>query len=418
MTGFQRTLAAFLALLSLIGLALSTNSQTAAQAPTLTPAPTFAATRVPPDPLSYRWELIGDNFDRPVLVTAAGDDSRRLFVVEQGGTIMILKEGRMLPDPFLDVSTLITDDVMRGGYTERGLLGLVFSPDFRSSRVFYVNYVDQRNDTILVRMRVKNDNPDQADPASAVTLLTISHPFDNHNGGHLAFGKDGYLYMAPGDGGFDPAVGRGDPLNNSQNTSLLLGKMLRLDVSDLSASSYTIPPTNPYVNDSRFKPEIWAWGLRNPWRFSFDRFTGDLYIGDVGQWQWEEINFQPAGSPGGENYGWKLIEGLVPYEDAVIDPETAKTLTAPVWVYDHSLGCSVTGGYVYRGRALPALWGMYLYGDYCNGRVWTLYQNPDGTWVNTVFMDTGKQITSFGEDETGELYLVDYKGGVYKLIRK
>lgn len=172
------------------------------------------------------------------------------------------------------------------------------------------------------------------------------------------------------------------------------------------------------MNDSRFKPEIWAWGLRNPWRFSFDRFTGDLYIGDVGQWQWEEINFQPVGSPGGENYGWKLIEGLVPYEDAVIDPETAKTLTAPVWVYDHSLGCSVTGGYVYRGRALPALWGMYLYGDYCNGRVWTLYQNPDGTWVNTVFMDTGKQITSFGEDETGELYLVDYKGGVYKLIRK
>ncbi|HRE49302.1 MAG TPA: PQQ-dependent sugar dehydrogenase [Aggregatilineales bacterium] len=399
------------------GMLLFLTPSSAAQTPPsqLTPA----VTRVPPDAMSYFWEQIATNLDRPILLTHAGDGSKRLFVAEQGGTIMILKGGAMLPIPFLDLSATTGDEAMRGGYTERGLLGLAFSPDFSKTGVFFVNYtLNNGGETILARYTVRRDDPNQADPASATILLRIPQPHDNHNGGHLAFGRDGYLYMATGDGG-----GMGDPERNGQKTDTLHGKLLRLDVSDLSATAYAIPPTNPFVGNPAYAPEIWALGLRNPWRYSMDRYTGDLYIADVGQWQKEEINYQAASSTGGENYGWNVQEGDQRYdgENALPDapdPALLATFTAPVAVYDHSFGCSVTGGYVYRGRSLPALWGVYLYGDYCNGRLWTLYQNPDGVWVNTLFMETGKQITSFGEDESGELYLVDYKGAVYRLSLK
>jgi glucose/arabinose dehydrogenase len=243
---------------------------------------------------------------------------------------------------------------------------------------------------------------DTADPNSAVTILTQRQPFPNHNGGMMAFGPEGYLYIALGDGGSG-----GDPQGNGQKLDTWLGKILRIDVS---GDAYTVPDSNPFVGQSGAQPEIWAYGLRNPWRFSFDRATGDLYMGEVGQNAWEEVNFQPADSAGGENYGWNLYEGTHPYAGG-----STTGLTMPVAEYPHSEGISISGGYVYRGTQIPDLVGAYLYGDFGTGTIWSLYRDADGQWQNNVFMRlSGTSISSFGEGEDGELYVVDYNGAILR----
>ena len=343
--------------------------------------------------------LVADGFSQPLYLAHTGDGSGRLFVVEQTGAIHILGEdGAVLPEPFLDIGRLVTN-----GF-EQGLLGLAFHPGHAQNGNFFVNYTDLRGDTVVARYSV-SDDPNVADAASATTILTVAQPYRNHNGGHLAFGPDGYLYIGLGDGGAG-----GDPHGNGQNLGTLLGKMLRIDVE--ADEPYGIPPGNPFTG-RRERPEIWAYGLRNPWRYSFDRATGDLYIGDVGQGAYEEIDFQPAGSAGGENYGWNFMEGLHPYEGDAPDG-----LTPPVAEYAQSEGgCTVVGGYVYRGPQLPELSGMYFFGDFCSGLIWALYRAPSGDWQRVQMFESGLNISSFGEDEAGELYVMDLNGGVYRLTR-
>ena len=345
-------------------------------------------------------------FAKPLFITHAGDGSGRLFVVEQGGRIWVLRDGVRLPQPFLDISNTLPWEVHTGGYTERGLLGLAFHPDFAKNGFFFLHYNNTAGDTVLARWRVSAEDPNRADPRSAQIIFTLDQPFANHQGGMLAFGPDGYLYFGLGDGG-----SANDPWGHGQRRETLLGTILRLDVGLGEPADYRIPPDNPFVG--QVAPEIWAYGLRNPWRFSFDRLTGDLYIGDVGQNQWEEINFQPANSVGGENYGWKAYEGYMRFAGGVSLEETAP----PIAVYPHSLGNSVTGGYVYRGARLPALFGSYLFGDFGSGRIWRSQQTPAGGWQTAEFLQTTLAISSFGEDEMGELYLLDYRSGsVWKFL--
>ena len=367
----------------------------------------------PPDPFTFRWEPFGPKFDNPLFVTHAGDGSGRLFVVEQAGYIWILErdprgEYTQRETPFLDINARVTEDTQRGGYTERGLLGLAFHPDYEQNGQFFVYYFTQQNTTALARYRVRPDDPNVADPASEAILLTIPQPYPDHNGGMIAFGPDGYLYVGVGDGGGN----QGDPDNNAQRLDTLLGKLLRIDVNGESdGRPYRIPPDNPFVGRTDARPEIWALGLRNPWRFSVDRQTGDLLIGDVGWAGAEEINLIPAGVAGA-NLGWSRYEGFALLKSEIPEPAN---LMAPILAYDHLQGCSVTGGYRYRGRTMPTLRGVYLYGDYCNGRMWMAWQNPSGGWESKVFKETLRNISSFGEDEAGELYLVDYKGYLLRL---
>lgn len=353
----------------------------------------------------YQWVEVVDNLDNPLNVVHAGDGSGRLFAIEQTGFVLIVENGEFNPLPFLDISTIIPDNVYHGGYSEQGLLGIAFHPDYEENGIFFISYTDINGDGVIARYNVQPDNPNQANPNSAHILLTVDDPFPDHNGGNIAFGKDNYLYIGFGDGG-NPF----EPNYHSQDPATFLGKMLRIDVN---AETYTIPEDNPFVNDANFLPEIWAYGLRNPWRFSFDRETGDLYIGDVGQWLVEEVNFQAADSTGGQNYGWSIYEGTQRYLTDVELPQA--TVTLPILQYTHDVGCSVTGGYVYRGENLPDLQGQYFFGDYCNGSIWTATQDENGNWQSALFMDTEFVISSFGEDEQGELYLVDYKGAIYRL---
>jgi glucose/arabinose dehydrogenase len=338
------------------------------------------------------WEqLFTHLLQRPVDLRA--DGSGRLFVIEKVGRIRIIQDGQLLPTPFLD----ITNRVGSSG-NEQGLLGLAFHPHYAQNGRFFVNYTDKNGNTVIARFQVSSD-PNLADSSNEVKLLGVDQPFPNHNGGSLAFGPDGYLYAGLGDGG-----GAGDPFGNAQKTNVLLGKILRLDVD--SAEPYAIPADNPFGN------EIWAYGLRNPWRISFDKLTNDLYIGDVGQGDWEEIDYLQAGSPGGTNFGWDYREGRHDYEG--IAPAG---LTEPVAEYSHTEGgCSVMGGYVYRG-SMPEWKGIYLYGDYCTGYIWGLIKSESGWQVQRLF-DTDFNITSFGQDETGEIYLTSDDGGVYKLVTK
>ena len=366
----------------------------------------YAQDAVPaaPDEASVTLVPYASGFDRPLYLTHAGDGSGRLFVVEQSGSVWIVTDGQKSATPFLDVSDLISPSVFGGGYTEQGLLGLAFAPDYATSGRFYINYTDTNGNTVVARYSVSAHDPNAADPASAVTILTQEQPYPNHNGGQLAFGADGYLYIALGDGGAG-----GDPENRAQNLGMWLGKILRIDVS---GEGYTLPDDNPFVGIEGALPEIWAYGLRNPWRFSFDTATNDLYIGDVGQGEWEEIDFQPADSTGGENYGWRPLEGTHPYNDEPA-PQNA---VMPVAEYSHSEGISVSAGYVYRGTLLPDLVGVYFYGDFGSGTIWSLYRDANGAWQNTVFkQNTGNAISSFGQDENGELYLVNYNGTILRL---
>jgi glucose/arabinose dehydrogenase len=336
----------------------------------------------------------------PIGLVAAGDGSGRLFIVEQEGMILAWKDGALQQKPFLD----IRDRVGRHG-SEQGLLGLAFHPDYANTGFFYVNYTDQKGDTHISRFSVSADNPDLADPGSEKLLIFVDQPFPNHNGGSVVFGPDGYLYLGLGDGGSG-----GDPFGNGQSTDTLLGKILRIDVN--SGDPYGIPADNPFANGGG-RPEIWAYGLRNPWRFTFDSQTGDIYIGDVGQDKWEEIDYLPAGSPPGANFGWNYREGRHRYQGVYLGND----LIEPVAEYDHGQGCSVTGGMVYRGSSLPEWQGVYLYGDYCSGRVWGLLKNPDGSFQNSVLFDTHANITSFGVDEAGEIYLVEYAGTISQLTQ-
>ena len=339
-------------------------------------------------------EIVASGLSMPVQVTHAGDGSGRLFVVEQTGAIKIIKNGAVLGTPFLNLSSLVSC------CGERGLLGLAFHPNYKNNGYFYVNYTRASDGaTVIARYSVSN-NPDQANAGSAFILLTIAQPYSNHNGGQVMFGPDGYLYIGMGDGGSG-----GDPQNNAQNTGVLLGKLLRLDVN--SGSPYGIPPTNPYVGPGNPLDEIWALGLRNPWRFSFDRLTGDLYIGDVGQNAWEEIDFQPGSSGGGLNFGWRCREGAHNYDFS--GNCGSLSLTEPIAEYSHSEGNAVTGGYVYRGNLYPALWGRYFFADYGAGKIWSIYKTGATTWsTRELELDTNFLISSFGEDENGELYVVEY----------
>lgn len=354
-----------------------------------------------PDGSLYNWRVVESELDRPVGLTHADDGSQRIFILEQAGRIRIIRNETLTAVPFLD----ITAQVGSQGF-EQGLLGLAFHPDFSLNGNFFVNYTDLNGDTVIARFLATGDNIDLADPDSEQRLLLVDQPYRNHNGGGMAFGPDGYLYIGLGDGG-----SAGDPQNNAQSVNSLLGKMLRIDVDQ--GDPYGIPPDNPF-NVGTGSPEIWAYGLRNPWGFSFDRLTGDLYIADVGQSQWEEINFVPAGSLEGGNFGWRFFEGMHSYQAS---PPSGIEFIPPVAEYAHDLGCSVTGGVVYRGDRLPEFQGIYLYGDYCSQRIWGLTRNAQGNWVNSVLFEGLGSITSFGEDETGEVYLVTHEGQLRILER-
>lgn len=348
-----------------------------------------------------RFTKIADGFNQPLGITHAHDKSGRLFIIERGGTIRIIdNKSQRIEEPFLDVSDLISTD-----FGERGLLGLAFHPNYTSNARFFINYTDVSGDTVIAEYRLSKDiNLALGEPTQR--LLSITQPYNNHNGGHIAFSpKDSYLYLGTGDGGlFD------DPDDRAENLNTLLGKMLRLDINN--TMPYSIPESNPYASDGSALPEIWAYGLRNPWRFSFDRETGDLYIGDVGQARFEEINFQSANSQGKENYGWDIMEGFECNEPR--NSCNKEGITQPILSYGHDQGVSVTGGYVYRGNEIPWLQGKYVYGDFATGSIWVAEQTASG-WSSEVLADTEFNISSFGEDAVGELYLADYStGSIYK----
>ncbi len=368
-------------------------------APALLPGMRAIGAEVAPGDIEFGLDLVADGFDQPVQVVDPGDGSERLFVVEQSGRIRIVRDGQVLPEPFLDISDLVSC------CGERGLLSVAFHPGYRGNGLFFVDYTDTNGDTVVARYQVSATDPDRADPASVEVILTVDQPAANHNGGLLLFGpKDGYLYIGLGDGG-------GGNGQNGQDLSTLLGKMLRVDVDGTSDDlPYAIPPDNPFVDQPGARPEIWVLGLRNPWRFSFDRVTGDLWIGDVGSATYEEVNFQPATSPGGENYGWNLMEGSECRTEGGCDG-----FVAPVSGFDRDEGCVVTGGHTYRGTAVPEIEGVYLFADYCSGRVWGLVPDTGNVWTRLGPNETGLRISSFGEDVTGELYVVDIEGAVYRL---
>ncbi|MBI5567541.1 MAG: PQQ-dependent sugar dehydrogenase [Chloroflexi bacterium] len=358
-------------------------------------------------------ELISSGLSDPVHVTHAGDNSGRLFVIEQAGQVRVIKNGGLLATPYLNITSQVSCCF------EQGLLSIAFDPDFQTTRAFYLNYTNLAGNTVIERYTVADAAADVANVVNSQVVLTIDQPEGNHNGGQLQFGpNDDYLYIGMGDGG-----GGGDqhgPIGNAQNPAELLGKMLRLNVRGVT--TYTIPPTNPFTQTAGYRPEIWALGLRNPWRFAFDRLNGDLFIGDVGQNCWEEIDYQPGNSAGGQNYGWRQMEGLRPFnlnnfDDCNQPPITPAGLTLPVAVYDRSLGTAVSGGYVYRGPQYPQLQGVYFYADYSYGNIWSLEQTGPGVWANDLKLDAGFNVSSFGEDQSGELYVTGRNtGSVYRLI--
>ncbi len=371
----------------------------------------------------------------PTAIVSAKDGSGRLFVVEQAGLIQIIKNGGLQSIPFLD----IRGKVLNQG--EEGLLGLAFAPNYNQSGQFFVYYTQSDMSEVLARFQVSS-NPDVADPNSELQLMVIPHPvYPNHNGGQLAFGPDGYLYISVGDGG-----GAGDPNQNAQNLGVLKGKILRIQppvtipgspaplptgghlvylplIENLfmAGKNYGVPGSNPFwSNYPAAQPEIWAYGLRNPWKFSFDSQTGDLYIADVGQDTMEEIDFQAAGSAGGQNYGWNIMEGTLCFPSGTTGGCTPPAnYVGPVATYTHgtndSTGCAVIGGYVYRGQLYPSLQGIYLYGDYCSGKIWGLTWQSS-SWQTQQLLQTTLGITTFGQGEDGTLYVADTKGGaIYKI---
>ena len=357
-----------------------------------------------PATTTIRLEKAASGLRAPTDIKAAGDGSGRLFVTEKAGTIRIVRNGVVSASPFLDITPLV-----RSSESERGLLGLAFHPKYSSNGQFFVYYTAPTGDIVVARYTASSD-ANRADPATALEILHIQHRnAPNHNGGSIMFGPDGYLYIGTGDGG-----GGGDSFGNSQNPGALLAKILRIDVD--SGKPYGIPPSNPFVSSAGFRPEMWAWGLRNPWRFSFDRATGALFIADVGQDKWEEVDFQPASSKGGENYGWNKLEGTHCYPSGTAC--AAGTFVAPIGEYEHRGGdCSVTGGYIYRGAAQPALNGAYLFADYCTGHFRALQRGADGKWNLSDLLTTHFPVSTFGQDESGELYVANLDAGeLYHIV--
>lgn len=388
--------------------------------PTASPSPSASATPTPTAAPSASLDLgavelsldpFVDGLDQPVHVTAAPDGSGRLYVVERAGRILVVEGGRPADRPFLDIRELVGSD---GG--EQGLLSVAFHPGYAANGRLFVDYTDRSGDTVVAEYARSAADPLRADPGSERVLLAVEQPYPNHNGGLVLFGPDGMLYVGLGDGGAG-----GDPHDAGQRGDTLLGKLLRIGVDPAGDVAYAIPADNPFARDDGVRDEIWALGLRNPWRFSFDRSSGDLWIADVGQGDWEEIDFAVAGAPGGANYGWNRMEGPGCFTEGC-DPSR---YVAPVAAYDHGQGCSVTGGYVYRGRASPALAGAYLFGDYCSGRIWGLDAaavaagGAAGRPLEPVLLlESGLSVSSFGEDGSGEIYLVDLDGAVYRIVAR
>ena len=372
-------------------------SRSPVSSPTPTSAPTPSPTAAAFDPARVNLGLqpVVTGLDQPLFATGSGDGSGRLFIVEQPGLIRVVEpDGKLASTAFLDVRAKVSC------CGERGLLGLAFSPTYAQDGRFFVDYTDTAGNTVVARYTRRD--ADHADPGSERVLLHIAQPYANHNGGMLAFGPDGDLYVGTGDGGSG-----GDPQNHGQSLDTLLGKLLRLDVS---GDPYAVPSTNPFVGRSGARPEIFDYGLRNPWRFSFDRRTGDLFIGDVGQNLYEEVDAVRAGTPGGLDFGWRIMEGDSCYNASTC---TRHGLTLPVYTYSHSFGCAVVGGYVYRGTTYPALAGAYLFSDDCSGRIWgmdaaTALRGPTSA---KVLLESGLNVSSFGQDDAGELYICDLGGG-------
>ncbi|HVI44912.1 MAG TPA: PQQ-dependent sugar dehydrogenase [Chitinophaga sp.] len=371
-----------------------------------------------------RLELVTDKFISPVNMAVPFDGSGRLFFCQKEGKVWIVQNGKQLSQPFLDVSSDMIK--VNPAYDERGLLGMAFHPDFKKNHKFYVYYSSPVDNPVkkvldhksrLVEFTVSASNPNVADPASKRILMEINEPESNHNGGQLVFGPDGYLYVGLGDGG-----GGGDKhgtIGNGQDLNTLLGKILRIDVN---GTPYKVPADNPFVKKEGARPEIWAYGLRNPWRFSFDRGTRRLFAGDVGQDKYEEVDIITKGG----NYGWRVLEG---YHDFNVPPVADKSkLIAPIHEYNHDIGISITGGYVYRGKDVPSLKGLYVFGDY-NGKAFVLVPEGGNKWSRADLELSGRpadalQILSWGEDEQGELYVLTssstkdgFKGAVYKLVK-
>ncbi len=338
--------------------------------------------------------------DRPLGVVWPPGDPQRALVIEKAGIIRAVEDGALRGEPVLDISTRV-----RSAGGEQGLLGLAVHPGWPNRPELLVNYTNLAGDTVVARFSVEAA-PLRADPTSEEILLVAAQPFSNHNGGHLAFGPDGMLWTATGDGGSG-----GDPEGNGQDLGTLLGKLLRIDVN--GTGGYSVPADNPFAGTPEVLPEIWAFGLRNPWRFSFDRATGDLWIGDVGQNAWEEIDFEPGRAPGGRNYGWNVMEGSVCFGAPGCD---RAGLVLPVAEYNHAEGCSVTGGFVYRGADNPILEGMYLFADYCSGRIWALVPGGRTGWAVAQVGSTTDRIVAFGEDPRGELYAVAINSGSIHVV--
>ena len=340
-------------------------------------------------------------FQRLTNMVQPDDGSGRFFATEQQGIVYVFREGRQA-EVFLDIRSKV---LTRGN--EEGLLGLALDPNFRENRYFYLYYsASNPRRAVVSRFAARADDPDRADAATEVVIMEVPQPYSNHNGGQLAFGPDGYLYLGPGDGGSG-----GDPSGNGQNLGTLLGKILRIDVRGVR-DGYSIPPDNPFVGVPGARPEVWAYGMRNPWRFSFDSATGRLWAADVGQNAWEEVNRVERGG----NYGWNVMEGRHCFKPSSGCDRSG--LILPLAEYSHSDGCSVTGGFVYRGQRVASLQGAYLYADYCSGKVWALWQQADGSVSNQEILDTNLQIASFAQDLAGEVYILSHNQGIYRFVRQ
>ena len=374
--------------------------KTATATATLTPTATPTVLPIP----ALTLQTVATGFTSPLGMEMPNDGTNRFFVVEQGGTIKILQNGTVAAQNFLDISSEVTS----GG--ELGLLGVTFHPDFPTNGRLFVNYTRTLTggqiQSVIAEFRVTS-NPNVVDPATERILLTQNQPFANHKAGQLAFGPDGLLYFGLGDGGSG-----GDPMGNGQNLQTLLGKMMRIDVDHMDPGlQYAIPPSNPFATSTTALHEIYAYGLRNPWRFSFERGTGRLFCADVGQASFEEIDIVQNGL----NYGWNIMEG-----DHCFNPPTGcdmTGLTLPITEYDHSQGIAVIGGYVYKGTAIPALLNLYIFGDLSSGNIWYLREGPPGTFTQTLLMNSPETLSSFGQDMAGEIYLVNYgAGSIAKLV--
>jgi glucose/arabinose dehydrogenase len=388
----------------------ATSPASASATPTLGPSDSPNPTAPPFDPaaISITLETVATLDGGPLAITSFGDGSGRLLVATKDGHVRILRDGALVADPMLDISSHVSNG------SEQGLLGIAVHPDFPDDPRIFVDYTDVEGDTVVASYRLDGANPDRLDPATAMTILAVDQPFSNHNGGGVVFGPDGYLYVGLGDGGAG-----GDTLEAGEHLDTLLAKILRLDIDSPSpdGAPYSIPADNPFVDVAGARPEIWLTGLRNPWRFAFDRATNDLWIGDVGQNAWEEVDVAPAGV-GGLDFGWDRMEGAHCFE-----PETGcptEGLTLPVTEYAHDQGCAIIGGTVYHGTAQTALLGGYVFGDECSGRLWAIpasaadaaQQPVEAIRVGT----TGPGLAGFGEDEAGELYAASLDGSVSRVV--